>query len=99
MAADFLFDEEGELQLINRFAHAHAKGAGVLYEGRWRAASGSKSRPVKWGADFMRHAAYINTDFQAGERTWRISPRYQKRGWAAFWQNDEWWAEPVAPRI
>ncbi|KAA9327513.1 hypothetical protein F0P96_16150 [Hymenobacter busanensis] len=65
---------------------------GYEFKGQWRGANG-RQKPVLWADNFYYLAHEVLSDFDIGEREINISPKYVKRGWDRFWENDEWWAE------
>jgi hypothetical protein len=95
MALDFFRDDEGKLVLFP-FAGAEygARGSGYQFTGNWVSKSTHKTKPVMFAAYFEAIVERVLEDFNIGDRSGVVDPKYAKLGWENYWKNDEWWAEP-----
>lgn len=95
MVLDFFRNDEEELYMY-LFAGGKygARGSGYQFMGNWVSKSANKTKPVMFAAYFDAVANRVLEDFDIGERSVVINPKYAKQGWENYWENDEWWAEP-----
>ncbi len=98
---DFFINGSGDLQIAQTVetpdTTAPARGAGVVYRGKWTAYASQLSKPVTLSNNVFLIAPEMLPHFGIGERSGQINPKYAKLGWNDLMENDEWWADSPNP--
>ncbi|RSK43651.1 hypothetical protein EI293_12275 [Hymenobacter perfusus] len=74
---------------------AGARGADLLFDGQWTNGPSGPAKPFILVENVTGFAEHVLEDFEVGERDIVINPKYARLGWDSYWENDEWWAEPM----
>jgi hypothetical protein len=94
---DFFIDSDGNLHSAMSMMEASpavpAKGAGVLYNGKWVSYTAGASKPLLVSGNVFITAPLALSHFSIGDRDPSFNPKYAKLGWNDYWANDEWWAD------
>ncbi|RSK45057.1 hypothetical protein [Hymenobacter rigui] len=87
-------DQHG-LQSVSLRQTDGARGAALLFDGEWTSYRTAHTKPFILVENVGGFAEHVLEEFEVGERDVVINPKYAKLGWDSYWENDEWWAEPV----
>ena len=97
VAADMALDDKGQMMQAPTW-DSPSKGGGITYDGNWTSITTGQQKAATWVVNlFEYHGPAIATDFAFGERDPQINPKYAKKGWNKYWENDEWWSN--APKV
>jgi hypothetical protein len=78
---------------------APARGQGLLFKGGWVNARSGQRKELLLARSVFSIAPDVLKNFAIGERDATINPKYAKLGWSNYWQNDEWWADSLSPKL
>lgn len=76
-----------------------AKGWQMYIDGVWTSALSGNRKNLLAAANIEGISQSIFSDFNVGERSFSINPKYAKLGWSEYWNNDEWWADSPKPSL
>ena len=68
---------------------------GLKLDGNWTSYKTSTTKPVLMAYNIFDIGETILPQFSIGEREVEINPKYRDLGWDNYWENKEWWAEPM----
>ncbi|GAA4050333.1 hypothetical protein GCM10022409_41400 [Hymenobacter glaciei] len=88
-------DNERGLEFDYQTEVMSSEGGGLKYEGTWTNSKTHRSYPVVWVEDiyFYNSRQNVLADFNVGERSPEVNPKYARLGWNKYWENEEWWAK------
>ena len=89
----YVFDHEGTDDRLP------TRGGNVVLRGSRRNLTTGQVKPFVVSPDVAAVAPGVLQDFMLDERMGQINPRYARLGWADYWQNDEWWADSLKPKL
>jgi len=100
---DFYFDDKGKanraFSMMEASPKMPAKGAGLLYTGRWAGYQSGVSKPLLLSSNAFITAPAALSHFSIGDRDPSFNPKYAKLGWNDYWANDEWWTDSPKPSL
>ncbi|MDO7846312.1 hypothetical protein Q5H92_08095 [Hymenobacter sp. M29] len=76
-----------------------AKGWRMHFDGEWTSSLTGQRKQLLASANIEGIGSTVFSDFNVGERSFSINPKYAKLGWNELWENDEWWADSPKPSL
>ncbi len=100
---DFVVPQRGSIYMITTIMTQPndafpARGCGMVLRGHWLAATGRRE-PMVVAKDLFAISSEVFPDFGIGDRGTEVNPKYAHLGWNEAWENDEWWADSLRPRL
>ncbi|GAB3857744.1 hypothetical protein GCM10028822_31960 [Hymenobacter terrigena] len=76
-----------------------AKGWRMYFDGEWTSSLTGSRKKLLASASIEGIGSTVFSDFNVGERSFSINPKYAKLGWNELWENEEWWADSPKPKL